>query len=78
MAGTRTETDGMGPVEVSDDKLWGAQTQRSLHYFRIGAELMPRELIAAYAILKIACALANQGARPSRWRARRADRQGLR
>jgi len=59
MAGTRRETDSLGAVEVPADKLWGAQTQRSLEYFSIGHDLMPREMIAAYAILKKACALAN-------------------
>ena len=59
MAGTRAESDSMGVVEVPDDKLWGAQTQRSLYYFSIGTELMPREMIAAYAVLKKAAATAN-------------------
>src|SRR5579859_7177145 len=59
MTGTRKETDSMGVVEVPSDKLWGAQTQRSLEYFSIGTDLMPREMIAAYAILKKAAALAN-------------------
>jgi len=49
----------MGPVDVPADKLWGAQTQRSLAYFAIGDNLMPREMIPAYAILKRACAIAN-------------------
>ena len=55
----RTERDSHGEVRVSADKLWGAQTQRSLQYFSIGADLMPREMVAAYAILKKASALAN-------------------
>ena len=59
MTSTRTETDAMGAIEVPADKLWGAQTQRSLQYFSIGRELMPREMIAAYAVLKKACANAN-------------------
>ena len=59
MAEMRTETDSMGEVSVPADKLWGAQTQRSLHYFSIGKDLMPRELIGAYAMLKKACANAN-------------------
>ncbi|HXC30123.1 MAG TPA: class II fumarate hydratase [Stellaceae bacterium] len=59
MAGTRTERDSMGTIEVPADKLWGAQTQRSLEYFSIGSDLMPREMITAYAILKKAAALAN-------------------
>lgn len=55
----RHETDGMGRVDVPADKLWGAQTQRSLEYFSIGKDLMPGEMIAAYAILKKAAAIAN-------------------
>jgi len=55
----RTERDSHGEVRVSADKLWGAQTQRSLQYFSIGADLIPREMVAAYAILKKASALAN-------------------
>jgi len=58
----RVETDSMGRVEVPADKLWGAQTQRSLEHFSIGHDLMPRELISAYAILKRAAASANHGA----------------
>ncbi|MGA2741692.1 MAG: class II fumarate hydratase [Bryobacteraceae bacterium] len=56
---TRTETDSLGQVEVPADKLWGAQTQRSLEHFSIGTDLIPREMIAAYAILKKAAANAN-------------------
>ena len=63
MTATRRETDSLGAVEVPADKLWGAQTQRSLEYFSIGRELMPRELIGAYAILKKAAAVANHGGR---------------
>jgi len=48
----RTETDSLGAVEVPADKLWGAQTQRSLEHFRIGQDLIPREMITAYATLK--------------------------
>lgn len=55
----RTETDSMGPVQVPADKLWGAQTQRSLEHFSIGDDLMPREMVEAYAVLKKASALAN-------------------
>ena len=55
----RKESDAMGEIEVPADKLWGAQTQRSLHYFSIGKDLMPREMIGAYATLKKACANAN-------------------
>jgi fumarate hydratase class II len=56
---TRQESDSLGVVEVPADKLWGAQTQRSLEHFSIGRELMPREMITAYAILKKAAAAAN-------------------
>ena len=59
MTSIRTESDSLGPVEVPADKLWGAQTQRSLEHFSIGKDLMPREMITAYAILKKAAANAN-------------------
>jgi fumarate hydratase class II len=55
----RTETDSMGEVQVPADRLWGAQTQRSLEHFSIGKDLIPREMIAAYAILKKAAANTN-------------------
>ena len=55
----RKETDSLGVVEVPADKLWGAQTQRSLEHFSIGTDLIPREMIAAYAILKKGAAAAN-------------------
>ncbi len=55
----RKETDSLGVVEVPADKLWGAQTQRSLEYFSIGKDLIPREMITAYAVLKKAAANAN-------------------
>jgi fumarate hydratase class II len=55
----RIETDSLGQVEVPTDKLWGPQTQRSLEHFSIGHDLIPREMIAAYAILKKAAANAN-------------------
>jgi fumarate hydratase class II len=57
--GSRKETDSLGEVEVPMNALWGAQTQRSLEHFSIGHDLMPREMIAAYAILKKAAANAN-------------------
>ena len=60
MSGTRRETDSLGVVEVPADKLWGAQTQRSLEHFSIGRERMPPEMISAYAVLKKACAIANR------------------
>ena len=59
MADVRKETDSLGEVSVPADKLWGAQTQRSLEHFSIGRDLMPREMITAYATLKKACAIAN-------------------
>jgi len=59
MSDTRVESDSLGPVAVAADKLWGAQTQRSLEHFSIGRDLMPREMISAYAILKRAAAVAN-------------------
>jgi fumarate hydratase, class II len=59
-ATTRMETDSMGAIAVPNDRYWGAQTQRSLHYFAIGDDLMPRELIRAIGILKKAAAIANQ------------------
>ena len=59
MPDNRIETDSMGEVQVPADKLWGAQTQRCLEFFGIGREVMPRELIASYAYLKKAAALAN-------------------
>ena len=55
----RIERDALGEVDVPADKLWGAQTQRSLENFNIGTELMPREMIPAYAILKKASANVN-------------------
>ena len=59
MADVRKETDSLGEVSVPADKLWGAQTQRSLEHFSIGKDLIPREMITAYATLKKACANAN-------------------
>src|SRR5262249_55866371 len=63
MAGMRKETDSLGVVEVPVDKLWGAQTQRSLEHFSIGQDLIPREMIAAYATLKKAAAIANHASK---------------
>jgi fumarate hydratase, class II len=58
--GTRVESDSMGEIEVPADKYWGAQTQRSLHYFDIGTETMPKPLIRAFGILKGASAVVNR------------------
>jgi fumarate hydratase class II len=55
----RIERDSMGEIRVEADKLWGAQTQRSLENFRIGTEKMPREVIRAFAVLKKAAAITN-------------------
>ncbi len=59
MADVRKETDSLGEVSVPADKLWGAQTQRSLEHFSIGKDLIPREMVTGYAILKKAAANAN-------------------
>src|SRR6185369_6330053 len=56
---TRIETDSMGQIEVPADRYWGAQTERSLHHFNIGNDVMPREMIRALGTLKKACALVN-------------------
>src|SRR6266566_5234622 len=55
----RVETDSLGEVKVAADRLWGAQTQRSLEHFSIGKDLIPREMITAYATLKKGAANAN-------------------
>src|SRR5687767_8662191 len=59
-AGTRVESDSMGEVEVRADRYWGAQTERSLHHFNIGFDVMPREMVRALGILKKAAALVNE------------------
>ena len=56
---TRTERDSMGAVQVAADRLWGAQTQRSLEHFAISTERMPVEIIHALAAVKRACARVN-------------------
>src|SRR5690242_17402634 len=56
---TRNETDSMGTIEVPADRYWGAQSERSLHHFNIGFDVMPREMIRALGILKKACAIVN-------------------
>ncbi|HEX7647973.1 MAG TPA: class II fumarate hydratase [Noviherbaspirillum sp.] len=60
MTAFRTERDTFGPIEVPADRLWGAQTQRSLHHFHISTEAMPVELVQALAAVKRACAVANR------------------
>ena len=64
----RIEHDSMGEIRVPADKLWGAQTQRSIQNFRIGVgtETMPQEIIRAFGILKKAAAMANSELVPSR------------
>ncbi|NNM69090.1 MAG: class II fumarate hydratase [Gallionella sp.] len=57
---TRTERDSFGPIEVPAERLWGAQTQRSLAHFHISSERMPDEIIMALATVKRACALVNR------------------
>ena len=59
MRDVRIETDSLGEVRVPADKLLGAQTQRSLEHFSIGQDLIPREMITSYAVLKKAAANAN-------------------
>jgi fumarate hydratase class II len=55
----RVESDSMGKIEVPANMYWGAQTQRSLHHFEIGYDIMPQELIRAFAILKESAAMVN-------------------
>lgn len=59
MSANRTETDSFGPIEVPSDRYWGAQTQRSLENFKIGAERMPPALIHALGTVKGAVARSN-------------------
>jgi fumarate hydratase class II len=61
-AGTRTESDSMGAIEVPADRYWGAQTQRSLHHFAIGEERMPTKVCHALALVKHAAASVNEQA----------------
>ncbi len=56
---TRIERDTFGPIEVDSQRLWGAQTQRSLEHFKISTEKMPQELIVALAEVKRAAAIVN-------------------
>ena len=60
MVATRTETDTFGPIEVPANRYWGAQTERSLENFKIGGERMPRPLIRAFGLVKLASALVNK------------------
>ena len=57
----RIETDSMGSIAVPAEHYWGAQTQRSMIHFNIGDDLIPREVIRGFAVLKKACATANRG-----------------
>ena len=59
MTPTRIETDTFGPIDVPADRLWGAQTQRSLQNFRIGGERMPLPLVRALGVVKRAAAATN-------------------
>ena len=59
MSQARIEKDTFGPIEVARERLWGAQTQRSLEHFRISGERMPAEIIQALAWVKRACATVN-------------------
>lgn len=56
---SRIETDSMGEIEVESSRYWGAQTERSLHYFQIGKDQFPRELIRALGIVKKTSAITN-------------------
>ena len=58
--GTRTESDALGPIEVPEDRYWGAQTARARVHFRIGEERMPREIVRALATVKRAAAEVNR------------------
>ena len=69
-AGTRTETDSMGAIEVPADRYWGAQTQRSLIHFAIGEDRMPKAVYHAYGQVKRAAAAINgRAGRLQRWKA---------
>src|SRR6476646_7671379 len=59
-ARTRIESDAFGPLEIPADRLWGAQTERSLHNFRIGTERMPIEIVRALGVIKRAAAEVNR------------------
>jgi fumarate hydratase class II len=59
MKGHRNEQDSLGKIQVPAERLWGAQTQRSIEHFNISTERMPEELLHALATVKIACARVN-------------------
>jgi len=59
MAGTRHEKDSFGPIEVADERLWGAQTERSRRFFRISGERMPLAVVYALTLVKKAAARTN-------------------
>ena len=59
-AATRAETDSFGPIEVAADRYWGAQTQRSIENFKIGGERMPKSIVRALGIVKMAAAMVNK------------------
>lgn len=61
-SGTRSEFDSLGKVDVPANRYWGAQTQRSLHHFNIGNDLMPKEVYQAYGYIKKAAAIVNSEA----------------
>ena len=67
----RIERDSMGEMQVPADRYWAAQTQRSYQNFRIGGEVMPREITHAFGILKKAAAIANNRIRPERMDAKK-------
>ena len=69
----RIEHDSMGEVKVPADKYWGAQTERSCQNFKIGREIMPREITHAFGVLKKAAALANRELRPEKMTADKLD-----
>ncbi|CAN5845616.1 class II fumarate hydratase [soil metagenome] len=70
---TRIETDSMGEIAVESDKYWGAQTERSLHHFNIGFDVMPREMIRALGILKKAAAIVNHQLKPDKLTVEKTD-----
>ena len=59
-AAIRVETDSFGPIEVPADRYWGAQTQRSIENFRIGGERMPKPIVRAIGLVKMASAMVNK------------------